>query len=604
MQGYWDSVLSRRLSRRRTIIGAASLGAGFVAAGVVGCSDGDDAPSATPQPEDTSGLLTAPVDSTKDAVRGGVWTATQVSGVEHFDALSGDDRTLFHTTHAYQRLLRYKPGTVFSPADGTVEGDAAASYELSNDGLQVTLKLRQDNRFDQRPPTSSRPMTVDDVKWSWERFAALSPSRVDVVNSINPDAPVESLSFPDNRTAVVKLASPHSAILKMLAYPWYLSIMPVEAESKFDFRQEMRGTGPWMLTNYTPSVTWEYRRNPNFFNKERPFLDGIDYHVIPEPAAQLAQFKARRTWQITPPAADVLALKREMGSVDLRADSPLTRQANLFVIGFSKMETTPFDDVRVRQAGSMLIDRDAWLETFFNVSKFQAEGIPFETAWHSHFSCSWPTVWLDPKTNELGEGSKYFHHNADDAAQLLRAAGRFGMETPYHIFTRGGFGGAALQTQLQVNAEMLQQGGHFKLKTEVHDYASDYSPNIMFGNKWEGIAGVEPQAQLPDEGLYLFSSWTPGGRNPLVGKQLPPQIHDLMVRHRREQDAKKRQALIHDWQRQMASHMPAAPFPGFATVFQLSQPWFANYGVYKGWNNSANPADINIHYWYDRAKQT
>jgi ABC-type transport system substrate-binding protein len=580
-----------------------SLSAGVLAAGAFGCSNGDDEPSAA-LPEDRSGLVTTPIDSTKDAVRGGVWPAVQATGVAHFDALTGDDRTLFHTTHTYQRLLRYKAGTVLEPADGSVEGDAASSYEISKDGLQVTLKLRPDNRLDERPPTSSRALNVDDVRWSWQRFTSLSPSRGDLLNAISADAPVESMTFPDSQTVVVKLAFPQAAILKMLAYSWYLSIMPVEAEGQFDPRQAMRGTGPWMLTGYTAGTSWEYRRNPNFFIKDRPFLDGIDFHVLPEPAAQMAQFRAKSTWQLTPPAADVITLKKEIPEVDLRADSPLTRQGNLFAIGFSKMDRSPFEDVRVRQAAAMLLDRDTWLETFFNVSKFQSEGVAFETAWHSHLACSWPGAWLDPKSSKFGDGARYFQHDPEEASRLLRAAGRFGMETPYHIFTRGGFGGAVLQSQLQVNAGMLEQGGHFKLRTEVHDYPSDYSPNIMYGNQWDGLAGVLLQAPLPDPGLYLNSSWTPNGRNPFIGKPLPGNLVDLMSRHQKEQDEKKRQPLIHEWQRQMAPYMAAIPFPGLATSFQLTHPWFANYGVYKGWNQFANPADIYIHFWYDRAKDT
>ena len=61
----------------------------------------------------------------------------------------------------------------------------------------------------------------------------------------------------------------------------------------------MRGSGAWMMTKYEPSVGWEYRRNPNWFRaSERPFLDGVDYVVLPDLTSSgpqtLAQFTAKR----------------------------------------------------------------------------------------------------------------------------------------------------------------------------------------------------------------------------------------------------------------------------------------------------------------------
>jgi ABC-type transport system substrate-binding protein len=73
------------------------------------------------------------------------------------------------------------------------------------------------------------------------------------LNAVNADLPVLGLETPDNSTVVVKLAFPDSSILSILAWGWILNIVPVEAEDKFDTRQEMRGSGPWLLSEYQPS---------------------------------------------------------------------------------------------------------------------------------------------------------------------------------------------------------------------------------------------------------------------------------------------------------------------------------------------------------------
>ena len=105
------------------------------------------------------------------------------------------------------------------------------------------------------------------------RFISLQPDGRFFSNELSSDAPVQSVTFPDERTIVAKLAFPSSAMMKMFGTIYYFAILPVEAEDKFNFKQEMRGSGAWMLTNYERGVGWGYERNPNWFMaKERPFL--------------------------------------------------------------------------------------------------------------------------------------------------------------------------------------------------------------------------------------------------------------------------------------------------------------------------------------------
>src|SRR4029079_8285069 len=104
--------------------------------------------------------------------------------------------------------------------------------------------LRPNNKLDPRAPTNGRTVTTEDVKFSFDRFASLSPNRGNVLNSVSKDLPVLGLTTPDASTIVVRLAFPDSAILSMLAWGWFLNILPVEAGGKFDSRAEMRRVGP------------------------------------------------------------------------------------------------------------------------------------------------------------------------------------------------------------------------------------------------------------------------------------------------------------------------------------------------------------------------
>jgi peptide/nickel transport system substrate-binding protein len=601
--GYWSNTLHKRLSRRRALGGGAAIGAAALAASLVACGDsGGDGDG-----EAGSGLVSKPVDSTKQATKGGVMQSHFTTEQPHFDPLTGASAIYAQTVHAYSRLLRFKVGTVEEPPDGAVEGDVANAWEVSQDGLQVTLKLRPNMKFDPRAPTNGRAITAQDVKWSWDRFAALSPSRGNLVNSVVPEAPVESLSAPDASTIVVKLAFPQAGILKYLAWNWLLSIVPTEADGQFDSRQEMRGSGPWMMTKYERSIGWEYRRNPNWFRaNELPYLDGIDYALISEGAQQLAQFKAKRLWTVSPNADLVLQTKRESPEVVMLANSPfIGNTGGGGMYGFSKRSTSPFQrDIRVRHAVSHLLDRDAWLDAINNVSGLGREGLPVEVGWNSHCACSWPTVWLDPKEGKLGEGSKYFQYNPDEAAKLLRAAGHFGLEQELVMRADGS---SVYNREQAIFADMLNTGGHFKIKTRVEDYNTFVLPKYIFvkpGGDFEGISPL-PWGAFPDFDGVLWGHWAPGSRNDWTGDwDNIPGLRDLMVRHRQERDEKKQIAIAHEWQREMAKQMPLVPNPGRASTFTLYWPWMGNAGVHQTWLTNGNASETFLYYWLDKSKDT
>src|SRR5438477_3320316 len=137
MSDYWARSLQQRFSRRRML---ATTGAGAATAALLAaCGGGGSKKAASKGPVDTSGLLYQPVDTTKTAVKGGIWSTTIGNPTDGFTPyIGGNSITLNHINHMYQRLLSYKNGTEAQDADGSLEGDAAASWELTPDHLQIT----------------------------------------------------------------------------------------------------------------------------------------------------------------------------------------------------------------------------------------------------------------------------------------------------------------------------------------------------------------------------------------------------------------------------------------------------------------------------------
>ena len=616
---YWAGARSS-VSRRRFLGGSMAVGAGLAGAALIGCgSSGGD----TKSTGDANKLVTSGRDSTKQATRGGILKSQKTSDAQHFDPLSGGSSQIFdHSSHVYSRLLQYKLGTFDAQATGDVIGDAATSWEFSPDHLSLTMKLRPNMKFDSRSPTNGRALDAEDVIWTANKALSTSTSKGDLFNAVDKNGPLASWSAPDKSTVVWKFAFPFSAALKLFTHGWYVPVLPREAEDKFDPRRDMRGSGAWMVSSYQPSVGWEYRRNPDWYDAaNRPFFDGVNYPIVSENVQALAQLKSKGIWYYTPPAENVLPIKREVPGINLYLGggagvTTLPSSPDIFrsrgtvsqALNFSNRENSPLRDERVRRAASMLIDRDAWIDTFYNIKGLEQEGLPTRYEWNNYVAATWDKPrWIDPRKEqkELGEGAQYFQFDPKKAADLLRAAGKFGLEQEFTYHNgRGGFGGISYGRECEVTIEMLSTGGHFKLKPNVQDYQSVITAKYTFSKgDFEGIT-FQPVAGYPDLDLLLWASFTPSGRNSWVAQPIP-KVQQIMEKHRQEFDENKRIELVRELQREMSVQMPFLPRFGVGQDYTLAWPFLGNYQVFDTYNAGGNAnQEVLTQLWYDKSKDT
>jgi ABC-type transport system substrate-binding protein len=607
MTSYWTRILNARLGRRRLLAatGAAGLGAAFLAA----CGGDDDNGGGGNGEPQGSGLLAKVEDTTSGAKPGGTWVAPLTS--ENFLNMDPYGVTIgsAHAPWGYSRLVMYRPAKYPATPAGEVDPDGAQSWEMSPDGLRFTFKLRPNLKTDPRPPTSGRMLTAQDVVFSANRFKSAGVSRGEFFNSLSPNSPVESVEAPDASTVVVKMAFPKANMLSSFAFQRYLWMMPAEADGRYDPKAEMRGTGAWRLEKWEASQKVSYTRNDTWHLKPG-YFDRIEMPIISEYAQRRAQFMAGNIGGFAPydvfselPAEEILPAKAEQPKLNLYAKSfPDSRPS---FISFGLLENSPFLDTRVRRAVSMLIDRETFIDVFYNVGVFEKEGLPVESRWHSHFASGEPPYWIDPKGTGLGEGAQYFQFKPDEAKKLMQAAGfNSPVSMPAHISA------ASTQTALR-NQEALQQmlvtGGLFQLNINSTP-ATEFNPKYFNGGGlYDGLTlnnGPGVSGDIDNHITVRFNV-----------KANPPQcffrtVHpwytktqSLIEAQRLELDDKKRATILSDLQKEMALQMPAVPWPGIASGFSLAWPWMGNYNLLTAKSSITSPTESWPSMWIDESKK-
>ncbi len=603
---YWNRALRQRISRRRALVGTGgvALGSAFVLA----CGGDDEASSSGGTSGGgggaaTSGLLTQAEDSSDSAKQGGIWPHYTTNEARTMDPLANASigSGINFQAWAYSRMFQWEPGKFGNPIGGAIVPDAAGSFEVSPDGLQITFKLRQDMKFDPRPPTNGRAVTTEDVEFSWKRHTELSLTRFDYVHELSEVGPINSIKAVDDTTVVVDMAFPVANMVSRFAFHRFLSILPMEADGGFDSQTDQRGSGPWRLKEWEPSVGYTYDRNPDWHMRPgQPYFDSVKLPLITEPAQRRAQLESGGIWTVDPrhiQAREILDAKKSQPKLNLYDFGyPWGGPAH---IAFGFKEPSPFHDERIRRAVSMVLDRDLWIGANFDVSFFEGQGLPVETRWNTHYSADDPFYWLDPQGDDLGEGAAYFQYNIEEATKMMRAAGH---DEPFQV--KGLFRAPGNEQVTSLHG-MMQDSGLFNVELQALERA-DWAANIWNNSgDFEGIAYGQNMGVRGDIDQYLSTRWSPGGAS---GTQsMFPEVYpwyekaqSLLNAQRIESDSDKRLEQVHDLEREFAIQMPTVPYPGRASRFSVAWPQLGNFGV---WFQPADAESVVwTRYWNDESK--
>lgn len=277
--------------------------------------------------------------------RGGVLKAAFSADPAGFDPVRGPSG-MSHVVieQVYSTLMALDP-------DARPYPELAESYTVSNDGLAYTFRLRRGVRFH-----NGDELTSADVKFTFDRLRAPNSgysygAQVETIKSVDAV---------DTYTVRFNLTKRTGPFLIYMAFPGS-SIVPKKlVESGHDLNARPVGTGPFKFVSYEPRNAIKFERNPNYFERGKPYFDAMEYRIIADITALTnALLSGVVNFSNEIPPKDFAKVK---ANPDLVA---LTLEGSRYHWLLPNNKKAPLDNPKVRQAISYAIDRRALVEGAF-----------------------------------------------------------------------------------------------------------------------------------------------------------------------------------------------------------------------------------------------
>ena len=562
-RNYWRDAAAKlranRLSRRNwlkmAMTGAATAGG----AGLAACSGRSAKMQQAAAGPGQSGSAETPQ-------AGGIFKTTQSSNATLDPHRTAGNSTTSSLSPSLSRLFRYKVGLDPKVAENfDLENDLAASSE-SADALTWTVKLRSGANFHNIPPVNGHAVEAEDVKASFTRaLGAKNPSH-GALNMID----LNQIQTPASDTVVFKLNYPLASFPKVLASPTYSYILPREALSgAYDPAKVVIGSGPFIFESYEPDVAFTYKKNPAWFEKGLPYVDGVHAAIITDHAQLLAQFTAGnvdvtangavglndlQTMKQSNPKATLITSRNPSGGdypLYFRHDDP----------------ASPFADIRVRQAISLAMDRATIGKVEYQDQAEQVYVVP------TGFG-KWAL-----KQDELGSDvAQWYKFDLAQAKQLLSAAGASHLAAKFGYITNFAPFAGEYVSNANIKHNMLDALGIQSTMVPL-DYFKDYiggGKGARVGNRPSDMILLDGITTFSDVDEYLFNYFD--SKSTTNHDHLKdPQLDSMIDKARTQVNEDARIKAYKDIQRYMAGKLLAIWGMPQGYNYNLVQPWIHNY---------------------------
>jgi oligopeptide transport system substrate-binding protein len=302
--------------------------------------------------------------------------ATLAEADTYYRGSAGDPETLdpHKTSTVYEAaILRdLLEGLVINDAAGDVVPGVATEWTVSEDGTAYTFTLRDDARW-----SNGDPVTADDFVYSLRRIMdpATGAKYATVLYPIENAEPVNKgemapeelgVEAVDDKTLRISLESPTPYFLELLTHQTGLPVHPPSVEEHgpdFVDPEHMVTNGPYVLVSYTPNDRLVMEKSDTFHAADEVEIERVEYMPFEERATCLRRFEAGEVHSCQEVPREQIPSMRERLGDQLR----IVPYLGVYYYAMNT-EKEPLDDVRVRQALSMAIDREFLAEDIFSGS--------------------------------------------------------------------------------------------------------------------------------------------------------------------------------------------------------------------------------------------
>ncbi len=408
----------------------------------------------------------------------------------------------------------------------------AKSWDVSEDGLTVTLNLVEGATFH-----DGKPITSKDVAFSIKTVQENHPFKTMF-------APVESVGTPDANTAVIKLSEPHPALLLAMSS----QLLPIIPEHVYGDGQDPKshpansegvvGSGPFKLVEFTRDQHIILERNENFFIEGRPYLDKIVMRIIKDGSA--------RTIALENGEVHMSGFEQSPQNINRlkKADGVTAEPEGYAAIGpiawlaFNTVRE-PTSDVNVRKAIAYAVDRN-----FITKAIMLGTASPAKTGIH-------PGSWLHEPDVES------YDVDLDKANQLLDDAGYAKGDDGMRFKLVLDYGWAGIKAPAEYIKPQLKKIGidveirsspdfpTWSKRISNHDF--DMTWDVVF-NWGDPVIGVHRTYQSSNIKKGVIWSNTQSYSN--------EKVDELMDAAGKETDPDKRKALYSEFQKLVADELP------------------------------------------------
>ena len=441
--------------------------------------------------------------------------------------------------------------------------DLAKSWSWNEEGTTLTFVLRDGVKWH-----DGKPFTARDVQCTWDMLTGKSSEKF----RINPRKSwyrnLDEVTVNGDFEVSFRLKRPQPSFIALVASGWS-PIYPCHVPPR-DMRSHPIGTGPFKFVEFKPNESIKTTRNPDYWKKDRPFLDGIEWTIIRNPSTAIMAFAAGNFDRGGQGILSIPLMK------EIKNQAP---QAICEVVPWNiprqmlvNRSKPPFDNVELRRAMALTLDRRAFIDI---LSDGQGE---IGGAMMPPPAGSWG---MPPEMLQTLPGYRSdIVRNRAEAREITKKLGYGPDKRLSAIVTTRNVGPYRDAAVL-----LIDQLKEIYIDATLNAIdTTQWYPTVMRKDYAVGVTVSENGLDDPDQQFY--ENFSCGAERNYTG-YCSPEVDTLIDRQSSEPDAAKRKQIVWEIERKLAEDAarPAIFYPVSAACWQ---PYFKGHtmmvnGNYNGW---------------------